>query len=72
MVATLKAHTEHIIATYLRGLLAVGEDVGQNLLLQKIEAGVDIDTTIVSDRIVTARNEIFESWIGQVRAQMAT
>ena len=43
------------IATNLSELLAIRENIGQNFLLQKVETGVDIDATIVSNRIVTER-----------------
>jgi hypothetical protein len=61
------------INAYLRRLLAVGKDGGQNLLLQKIETGLDIDATIVRNRVVAASEEAIEiersKWIviGRVR-----
>ena len=38
---------------YLRRLRARGKCGGQNLLLQKIETGLDIDAAKVRDRIIT-------------------
>lgn len=43
------------IPTNLSGLLAIRENIRQNFLLQKVETSVDIDATIVSNRIVTER-----------------
>jgi hypothetical protein len=42
-------------AAYLRRLRARGKGGGQNLLLQKIETGLDIDAAKVRDRIITER-----------------
>ena len=50
--------------TNLRGLLAIRKNIGQNFLLQKVEAGVDIDATIVSNRIVTDTFMRVEKWRG--------
>jgi hypothetical protein len=48
------------INAYLRWLLAVRKDGGQNLLLQEIETGLDIDAAIVRDGIVADSEETIE------------
>ena len=60
------------INAYLRRLLAIGKDGGQNLLLQKIETGLDIDATIVRNRVVAAVEAIEierSKWIAIEKSQ---